>query len=98
MATEIVWSQFINEQKVDLTHKTLDNVPSDDVSQWEGVESVNVSFNFYFLLEKCKTNLKSVLIRRILVNQHQLLYLYNLSCMFIMHSVCEFYLRYNNIA
>lgn len=43
--TNIIWSQFTDLQKIDLSHKCAENLPP-GVSQCEGVESVNVNTLF----------------------------------------------------
>lgn len=40
--TNIIWSQFTDLQKIDLSHKCAENLPP-GISQCEGVESVNVN-------------------------------------------------------
>lgn len=46
--TNIIWSQFTDLQKIDLSHKCAENLPP-GVSQCEGVESVNVNSPLFFI-------------------------------------------------
>lgn len=46
--TNIIWSQFTDLQKIDLSHKCAENLPP-GVSQCEGVESVNVNSPILFI-------------------------------------------------